>query len=390
MEWEIKLFGKQPISNYINEIKSAIKSEIERESEDYLLNIDEDEYFEHLFGIFSRQTPIIKEEDIRVNKEKSVYDGKNYCIIEVPFEGNQILFECLPSTSRVDYYPISIQEGLIKITIPFLENLQNMKRETDSKLNTLRHNLKNLDNDLQTFNSELKDFIKTIFNVRKQKLLKENDALVSMGFPLKERANASKTYVVPEIKRKILIQKPLASSDIIVPEPIISNEDYENVLNIIDNMAQVMERSPSAFVNMKEEDLRIHFLVQLNGQYEGEATGETFNLRGKTDILIRHKGSNLFIAECKYWDGKKTLTDSIDQLLGYVSWRDTKTAIIIFNKNKNPSEVIKQIPDVVKEHPNFIKQEECEKENSFRFIMKNKNDEGKHFILTIKLFDVPK
>ena len=27
---------------------------------------------------------------------------------------------------------------------------------------------------------------------------------------------------------------------------------------------------------MKEEDLRQHFLVQLNGQYDGEATGETF------------------------------------------------------------------------------------------------------------------
>jgi hypothetical protein len=38
---------------------------------------------------------------------------------------------------------------------------------------------------------------------------------------------------------------------------------------------------------MREEDLRQHFLVQLNGQYEGQATGETFNFQGKTDILIR-------------------------------------------------------------------------------------------------------
>jgi hypothetical protein len=31
--------------------------------------------------------------------------------------------------------------------------------------------------------------------------------------------------------------------------------------------------------------------------------------------------------------------DTIAQLLGYVSWRDTKTAIVIFNRNKNFSRV---------------------------------------------------
>jgi hypothetical protein len=59
---------------------------------------------------------------------------------------------------------------------------------------------------------------------------------------------------------------------------------------------------------MKEEDLRQHFLVQLNGQYEGRATGETFNFEGKTDILIRAERKNIFIAECKFWDGPDSLT----------------------------------------------------------------------------------
>ncbi len=53
------------------------------------------------------------------------------------------------------------------------------------------------------------------------------------------------------------------------------------------NMVHVIERSPEAFKGMREEDLRQHFLVQLNGQYAGQATGETFNFQGKTDILIR-------------------------------------------------------------------------------------------------------
>jgi len=97
------------------------------------------------------------------------------------------------------------------------------------------------------------------------------------------------------------------------------------------NMVTVIERSPSAFKNMQEEDIRQHFLVQLNGQYEGQATGETFNLEGKTDILIRVEGKNIFIAECKFWKGPESLKKAIDQLLDYTTWRDTKTAIVVFN-----------------------------------------------------------
>ena len=97
---------------------------------------------------------------------------------------------------------------------------------------------------------------------------------------------------------------------------------------------------------MREEDLRQHFLVQLNGQYEGQASGETFNFEGKTDILIRAEGRNVFIAESKFWRGPESLRETIDQLLGYASWRDTKTAILIFNRQKNFSEVLAKIPEI--------------------------------------------
>ncbi len=114
-----------------------------------------------------------------------------------------------------------------------------------------------------------------------------------------------------------------------------------------------MERSPSAFTTMDEEDLRTHFLVQLNGHYEGQASGETFNYEGKTDILIRSSGRNIFIGECKFWGGPKKFTDTIDQLLGYSSWRDTKVALITFSRNKNFTNVIDTMNKTAKEHPNW-------------------------------------
>ena len=153
------------------------------------------------------------------------------------------------------------------------------------------------------------------------------------------------------------------------PEPALSIDNYEHILSVMTNMALVMERSPSAFSAMDEEALRTHFLVQLNGQYEGQATGETFNYEGKTDILIRAEGKNIFIAECKYWNGLRKFVETIDQLLGYVSWRDTKAAIIIFNRNKNFSRVIEGIPDAVKAHPNFKRVADDNGEGRSKYIL---------------------
>ena len=155
-------------------------------------------------------------------------------------------------------------------------------------------------------------------------------------------------------------------------------------------MVLVMERSPKAFINMKEEDLRQHFLVQLNGHFEGEATGETFNFEGKTDILIRSNGKNIFIAECMYWDGEKSFFDKVNQLLGYTSWRDTKTAILVFNRNVEFSKVVLQIPEGVKKHSNFKRQVEYKSETGFRFILHHNEDKNRELILTVLGFNVPK
>lgn len=51
---------------------------------------------------------------------------------------------------------------------------------------------------------------------------------------------------------------------------------------------------------------------------------------GKTEILLRENGRNVFIAECKFWKGPKHYYETIDQLIGYSSCRDTKTAILVF------------------------------------------------------------
>lgn len=132
-------------------------------------------------------------------------------------------------------------------------------------------------------------------------------------------------------------------------------------------MTLVMERSPSAFSTMDEEALRQHFLVQLNGQFDGQATGETFNLNGKTAISLREGSRSAFIAECKFWKGPKKIAEAIDQLLGYTAWRDSKTAILVLNRGTSTTTVLSGIREVCVAQPNLKRVVEGPHQSSFRY-----------------------
>jgi len=130
--------------------------------------------------------------------------------------------------------------------------------------------------------------------------------------------------------------------------------------------------------------------MQLNGQFEGKATAETFNMSGKTDILLREGDRNAFIVECKFWKGPKAFTDAIDQLLGYATWRDGKTVILVFNRGTDTSTVLSGIDTTVKAHGNFKRTVTWPHDSGFRYILRSKDDANRELILTVLAFHVPK
>jgi hypothetical protein len=106
--------------------------------------------------------------------------------------------------------------------------------------------------------------------------------------------------------------------------------------------------------------------------------------------MIRSGDRNIFIAECKFWNGPAKLTETIDQLLGYLSWRDSKTAILLFNRNKDFSKVLGTISEIVTAHPNFQKDEGKRGETGFRCAFRHKDDAAKILHMTVLAFDIPR
>jgi len=106
---------------------------------------------------------------------------------------------------------------------------------------------------------------------------------------------------------------------------------------------------------MGEEVLREILLVILNNQF-GASGGELFSRVGKTDIAILGSERPVFIAECKIWKSLPEFKRAIDQLLGYLAWRDNKAAIILFVRNKNVSSVIEKARNALMAHPQHLRQ----------------------------------
>ena len=311
--------------------------------------------------------------------------------LEVPFQGDANFFRGRASTFTYSPPVADIDGNILSLSVTGT-NLthEGTKSQFDRTLHEIREHLSWIENDVKPFNERLESLAREVLEVRRQKLLANQNLVASLGFPLKRRDDAPTTYAAPEVRRKAVPKLPKASTAPFKPEPVLEMEHYEYILKVVSNMVQVMERSPKAFRDMEEEDLRTHFLVQLNGHYEGKATGETFNFSGKTDILIREQDRNIFIAECKFWSGQKGLLEAIDQLLGYTNWRDTKTAILLFNRNKNFSRILEEIPKIVESHPKCKRQREYASETGFRFTLGHKDDENRELLLTIFAFDVPK
>jgi hypothetical protein len=169
---------------------------------------------------------------------------------------------------------------------------------------------------------------------------------------------------------------------------------YDDILRVIYDSGKNMEKKPALYNGKDEEGLRDQFLFVLETRYDGTtATGETFNRGGKTDIILKYAkdGSNLFVAECKFWHGSSELMKAISQLFDrYLTWRDSKAALIMFVKNKDFSNVLNTIRTDIKAHPYYTREAGNRGESSFSYIFSLPQDTEKTVFFEVMVFHYDK
>jgi hypothetical protein len=275
-------------------------------------------------------------------------------VIAVPFDGDSAVFGLQPSSFTLNPPRGQIDVHRRELRLTWLGDPQAgleaavIRQFFDGQLDSIERYLLASKAEIDGHNSRLRERVVGRLAQRRGQLRAELQLAVDLGY----RARDVDDVAVHVIRRRIDTPKrPVTGSA--VPEPAMADEQYEDALKVLRNARNVIERSPHLTASMSEEWIRDLLLMFLNAVFVGAAAGEVFNANGKTDILIRVEDRNVFIAECKIWAGPAKFREAIDQLLGYLSWRDTKAALILFIRTGRTSEVIAKAITEIEGHPNF-------------------------------------
>lgn len=397
-----KPFGEIDIFNFVEVIKDKIKEEINKNSKEYILGVNEDEYVEYLYQTFYIQ-PLsvdLSSEDVEFEREqqKSFVNRwgeeeyyKEYRFnIYFNYSGEPLLFRVQPSTWFVggSWSEIEILDSN-RLKIHFSihnQNTEEFNREKQGVINTTFRNLKNVNIEIGRFNDELRSTAKAYFESIKTEIQKENAFFSSIKVRVGE--NREIKYAVPVIEKKVPF--PIVAFDE-QKNPVLTDNIYQRILHTIDTTYKEFEKLPNNYKDKDEEALRDGILPALNTTYAMSgmvATGETFNKNGKTDICIKHTdNTNVFIAECKIWKGEKLFEDAINQLFDrYVTWHDTKVALIIFVKQDNFTEIITKAKEAIKKHPYFLRTINAENSTRGSYIFRHAEDKQRQIKLELMLY----
>lgn len=403
------LFSTHDLSAVLRNAVHQMRQEVESLEANRLLNTAPEDLKNYLVAKYRVEPIALRRDqwyadhqetqvDVRYDQSRWITDKSRPVMIpgerfevRVPFEGELELFYAQPNTwsSSPPRAIVEKDELVLRYDSPS-DAPRDIRPLVDRTLTEIEQYLGWQRGMINGHNDALSSIAEQAIHQRRERLLAQSQRAASLGIPIKRREDAPKTYAIPTARRKATPSLPVASTAPFTPEPAWALEQYEQALKIMQDMTLVMERSPAAFKTLDEEALRQHFLMQLNGQFEGKATGETFNMSGKTDILLREGERNVFIAECKFWKGPKAFSEAIDQLLGYATWRDGKTAILLFNRGTETSTVMSGVDATVTAHANFKRKAAWPHESGFRYVLHANGDVNRELTLTVLVFHVPR
>jgi len=405
--------GRGSIIQYFKPIAQKIESEIESLTENYILNVSEEQFTEYLVDKYTLESPSVDFAKVYVdsfNKEiamkdfpnifRSNEDGKyNTQIIRyyIPVTGNSEILKYSPAVNSITIgggsCDFEVESSNLLLEVPnFYNDSTKIKQVYDDNVKNIHRKLDDLLLNIRDFNNSLNSSILGKFRVKKAEFLKKNEFMASLGVPLKQKLDTPQTFSVPKpnLRTKIAISKPFASTQQFKPEPTLTIEVYNQILKLINDVGKNFERLPSIYKDKGEEDLRDHIIMTLDPNFEyGSVTGETFNKTGKTDIQLRYDSSVLFIAECKFWSGEKGYLSTITQLLNYLTWRDTKASVIMFVRQKEISPILSKIETATALHQNYLGFISKGDENWFNYRFHINGDRNREVKLAVQLFHLP-
>lgn len=401
------LWDEGDLAGFLPHLIRQVGDRIEQMSEDELLSQPTEDLVEAL-SVIAVLDPLaigadridgsVDEVDVDVSHDIT-HDGDRARGLKITavyeFKGDRRLFDYLPDERLLERIYGEVGDGTIKVwttragtsltpeqaeaaLAPVIDRIQTMAGYASSQA--------------EVHNAQVPDSIRRLVEDRKERVRNRRDLAGALGFPLEKRADAPP--LVP-VKRKPIGVARRETSTARPPyadEPALSDQIFEDAIGVVRSTIRAMECTPSVASGKLEEDLRDQILVQLNGTFEGAATGETFVQSGKTDILLREGDRHVFVGECKWWSGAKDCGAAVDQLLGYLPWRDEKAVLVMFIDRKDATAAIGAADESIRKHAAFkrIGPDSPEPDGRRNYVLGHPDDLAREIHLAVLFAVLPK
>lgn len=377
-----------------------IKSEINNINKNRFLEMDEEVLKDELMEKYLLEGLEINKESEKIDTpsiKKEYYENIHgrqqrdvYCfLVNYNYLGSSALFKVSPSSRIITSHVIMTDEYLKTVSFEvktYNTNVEEFKLLKEKAYTQAFTNIININKEVNGLNYLIKSTINNEFNKLKNKYIVENAFFEAINVRIDK---STKSIFTPPVIQKKIIPQLKSTHSRFTSEPTMSEEMYNDILKVIYDSGKSMERKPSLYRGKDEEALRDQFLFILETRYDNTtATGETFNRKGKTDIVLKfNDGTNLFVAECKFWQGESEMLNAISQLFDrYLTWRDSKAALIFFVKNKDFTKTIQTIEQGVPKHEYYIKKHGVNKDSSLSYIFCLPQDKDKQIFLEVIAF----
>ncbi len=378
-------FDRDSFSNYYAVAVEAIRLKIMAEPDDYIVGTDMAELIKYYFTP-KALTPILIDPErtetveparevrtVPAHRRERFYQAEGDLPYEyewlkltlpiIPHKNITQLLQLRPDGYGLGGLPTDLnwKQNHVEYTVEvkgygYDHDEPTVLRLLNDKQESVKNYIHIINTNIESGNSLLDAEIKNFLRIRKEKLNADKDKYNSLfkqiNIPLKRKENEAVRRIQVDTKPVIQNIRPTPTQ----PENyVIDRNTVIDIISIMNNQGRQFERTPVTFQNSGEEDFRNILLVNLNTVFEGKATGETFHAKGKTDIHLNIAKGDILICECKIWAGQALYLDTIDQLQGYLSWRENFGIMITFIRGTKPSTVLSAAETVIPSHQTYIR-----------------------------------
>lgn len=376
------MFNRASISDYYRALLEKIKEEILREKDETLLHSDTNELTDYYISHHAfepveldpeRESSFEHKKDIRTvsaNRREEFY--RNEGDLKMEYESIVVTLPIIPNNAARQILELQsstyLMSGEPKVSIGYSDlsfsidikgyqfsyDDDKVAAEVNRETEQVKQWLGWKNADINKENTTLRQQTMFYIEQRKGKLGQDSERINSLikkiNIPLKQKVNEAATRI--KLDPKPLVKK-LKPNPKLPEEYVLDRAKVLDIISVIDNQGRQFEKTPKTYKDFDEEGLRDVILVSLNSLFEGKATGETFSHKGKTDIYLNIDKGNVLISECKIWGGQVLYNKTIEQLLGYLTWRHNFGIMITFAKQKNFSKILTDAPAIIQSHSSY-------------------------------------